>query len=421
MKQASASIIMDYRSVKKDGRYPVKVSVYYDKNKDRYPTGVDLTKEEWEKIHSERLKDNDLKDIRIKLDGLLTKAKEILKNMNTFSFDVFSSLFSTDTAALTNADNGEKKIVNLNFVENLFTQYSNELKANGQISTGRSHVTTRNSLILFKKNITFADLTSDFLKSYEDFFRLKGHTNATIGINLRNVRTICNEAIRIGLMQAEKYPFKNYTIPTGQNVKKALPADKLKSIIKYKPTSEDKTRALNFWLFSYVSNGMNMADIARLKKTDIETDFFAFHRVKTIRTKKKDLTPIKVAIHPIAKKIIDSALRKNNDPENPYLFDILSPGLSALTEKNRIQKFIKFVNANMKEIAGDLKINLTKKNKLTTYSARHSFATILKRKGVPIDEISEFLGHSNIIVTKNYLDSFADETLKKRSKLLTKL
>ena len=105
--------------------------------------------------------------------------------------------------------------------------------------------------------------------------------------------------------------------------------------------------------------------------------------------------------------------------ESPYLFNILKPGLSALTEKHRIQKIIKFVNKHMKAIALELNITFDNKNNLTTYVARHTFSTVLKRKGVSIDEISEFLGHTNVATTKNYLDSFADETLKQRSRLLT--
>ena len=56
---------------------------------------------------------------------------------------------------------------------------------------------------------------------------------------------------------------------------------------------------------------------------------------------------------------------------------------------------------------------------VTTYSARHSFATVLKRSGASTEFISDALGHSNLNTTKNYLASFEDETLQKTTDALT--
>lgn len=160
---------------------------------------------------------------------------------------------------------------------------------------------------------------------------------------------------------------------------------------------------------------MNLKDIALLRKDHLDKDFFFFQRAKTIRMRKKDQRPIKVAIHPRAKKIIR---RWQSDDNNPYLFPILEPGLPASTQYHRIHGFTKFVNTNMKKNFQDLKISLPVLIKPTTTTARHSFATRLRSKGVPIDEIGELLGHTDPKTTKNYLDSFADEHLKKRSRLL---
>lgn len=70
----------------------------------------------------------------------------------------------------------------------------------------------------------------------------------------------------------------------------------------------------------------------------------------------------------------------------------------------------------MKRIAGEIGID---KN-LTTYVARHSFSTVLKRSGVSTEYISEALGHSSLATTQSYLDSFEDETKKQYANLLTK-
>jgi integrase len=71
----------------------------------------------------------------------------------------------------------------------------------------------------------------------------------------------------------------------------------------------------------------------------------------------------------------------------------------------------------MKIIAVKLGIN----SSLSIYTARHSHATVLKRKDVSNEFISVALGHSNLQTTEKYLDSFTDEAIKEYSKLLTDL
>lgn len=159
---------------------------------------------------------------------------------------------------------------------------------------------------------------------------------------------------------------------------------------------------------------MSTTDIAHLISSGIEKEFLQFKRRKTLRTRKKDQRPIKVALHPQAKAII----KKYRSPENPYVFGVLEEGLSPVTQRNRIKKLLKFINSHMKEVAEELEIKMGANHGLTTYVARHSFATRLKRKGASTDEISEYLGHSSVDTTKNYLDCFEDELLKKRSSLL---
>src|SRR5438093_12611442 len=86
-------------------------------------------------------------------------------------------------------------------------------------------------------------------------------------------------------------------------------------------------KALDFWLLSYLCNGMNFADIIALKPQNIDGNCLHFIRQKNRNTKKKDLRPIRVGLNPKAKDIIERW--KNTNPANPYLFPILEAGLSA--------------------------------------------------------------------------------------------
>lgn len=187
----------------------------------------------------------------------------------------------------------------------------------------------------------------------------------------------------------------------------------IQALLKYQPDVLREQKALDMWKFSYLCNGINVADIARLQDSNISGEFLQFTRTKTKRTTKKEL-PIRVALHPIAIGII----QKWRQPGNNYLFGILSFGLSAVTQRNRIKKALKKINDNLQPVFAKLEIKIDSNDRITTYAARHSFATTLKRKGVSTDEISEYLGHSSLTTTKAYLDSFEDTVLVERSKLL---
>lgn len=170
---------------------------------------------------------------------------------------------------------------------------------------------------------------------------------------------------------------------------------------------------MDFWLLSYLCNGMNFADIIALKPENIDGNYLHFIRQKTKHTKKKDLRPIRVGLNPKAKIIIEK--HRNTDQSNPFLFPILETGLAATTVKYRCQRFIKWVNKRMEAIRTELKIE----QPIGTYAARHSFSTVLKRKGVSTDFIKEALGHSSVAVTENYLDSFTDGVKLEYANLLT--
>ena len=83
-------------------------------------------------------------------------------------------------------------------------------------------------------------------------------------------------------------------------------------------------------------------------------------------------------------------------------------------KRRRSNQFIKTINKYMKRIGTDIGYD----KPVTTYSARHSYATILKRSGAPLSFISESLGHKSLLTTESYLDSFEDETRRKYAEML---
>jgi integrase len=97
-----------------------------------------------------------------------------------------------------------------------------------------------------------------------------------------------------------------------------------------------------------------------------------------------------------------------------YIFPILRKGMNPFEEKSAVKSITKLMNVKMKAICKELKIE-----NATTYTARHSYATVLKRSGVSISFISDQLGHTNVRTTENYLASFEEDERIKNSAFLT--
>lgn len=400
--KVTISYFLDASRPNSDGKCLVKLNVYHKPDKKRYGTGIHLTKQEWEKLNSSNLKNEHLKEVKESLNAAYGRATKIIKELTPFSFIRFEELFFEKVT--------QNQTRNLTY---WFEKYIQELKENGQIGTANSYNTTINSLNEFKKGLSLQDITPNLLKSYEKHLLDKNKSVSTVGIYLRQLRSILNQAIAAGALSADLYPFRKYEIPSGRNVKKALSESEIKKLLNHKPEKKDLEKALDFWLFSYLCNGMNFADIIELKPENISNNILQFVRQKTKRTKKKDLRPITVGLNQRAIQIIKKW--KNTDPSNPYLFPILEPNLNPVTAKHRCKRFIKWVNKRMEIIAGDLEIN----QKIGTYAARHSFSTVLKRKGVSTEFIKESLGHSSAVTTENYLDSFTDDVKIEYANLLT--
>jgi len=403
---ATISFIIETSKPNKEGKFPIKLNIYWLNRTKRYGIAEYVTKTEWKKLNKSNLKNPELKALKNKMNRILDKAERIISKMEVFSIVTFEEEYFSNKPKIKGGNND---------LVSLFSAYIQELKENEQLGTAISYQTTINSIQKFKKKMMIHDVTPRFLQAYENYMLKQGKSVTTVGINMRQLRAIVNRAIRDNILSREKYPFDHYKIPTGRNKKKALSIEGLTKLLEYQTVDEKKRKALDFWLFSYLCNGMNFSDIAYLKKTDLEENYLSFIRQKTKRTKKKDIRPIRDGLNPRAKSIIKKYRSENVN--SPFLFSILEPNLTQRQEKYKIQTFIVGVNNLMKVIGEELDI----KQPVTTYAARHSFSTTLKRKGVPTSYIMEALGHSSMQITEHYLDSFTDDVKLTYANLLTDL
>jgi site-specific recombinase XerD len=249
-----------------------------------------------------------------------------------------------------------------------------------------------------------------FLNDYEAWMtEIKGKTLTTVGIYLRGLRVIFNRAIESKAIDREIYPFgsRRYEIPASTNTKKAFNSDQLLKLYQAMPETPEQEKAKDFWFFSFVCNGMNMKDILHLKWKSLNDGQIEFVREKTKRTKKANSKPIQVPLTDFAKSFIEKYGTTEKKP-NGFVFPILSENDNAEMQHAVKLNFIRFVNQHIKKLAKANELN----ESISTYWARHSFATTAVRKKASMEYVSEALGHSDLKTTRNYFAGFEDQTKK---------
>ncbi len=385
----------------KEGKCPVSIKVTYQRTRKYYPTGINITPKEFEKATQAKRKTESERTIYNKIHAFERKAIETVEKLPVFTFIKFEDIY------LTNRDAADT-------VNVAFDRYIDELKSQQRIGTAVSYETAKNSINEFAPKLKFADITPLFLQRYENWMLKQGKSKTTVGIYLRSLRTIFNRAN----IDKSLYPFGEgrgkYSIPTGRNIKKALTLEEVAMIFNYEaePNSMEEM-ARDYWVFLYLCNGMNVKDLCLLKWKNIEGDILTFERAKTKRSKKENQNII-VSLKPEAMAIIRKWGVISINPEN-YIFPHIQKGMTAIREREVYQQVTKNINKYMKRIAAKLEI----KKEVTTYFARHSFATILKRTGASIEMIGELLGHSDTKTTQSYLAGFETEAIHKATNVLT--
>ena len=293
-------------------------------------------------------------------------------------------------------------------VQEVFNQYIQELESANRLRYADMYKCTMHSLIKFNKHldIPFSDMDTIWLKSYEVWLQSQGLAINTLGTRFRHLRVIYNFAIEEKIVKSEYYPFNSFKVSklSQTTAKRSIQKGEILSVLNYQGQTPLECLAIDLFTFSYLAAGINFGDIARLTKDNILENRLIYIRKKTQKQ-------IKVSLQEQAIKLI----QKYSMPDNPYLFPILSNFHKTEQQKvNRIHKIIAKVNKSLKEIGERLNIPID----LTTYVARHSFATVLKRSGVNTSLICEALGHSSERVTQIYLDSFGNDQMEDAMKNL---
>ena len=311
-------------------------------------------------------------------------------------------------------NNLKKSVTAKKTVFEYFDEVVKRLHESNSLGNARAYKFTKNGLSTFRngKDLEFTDITPSFLTKFEESFYQRGVSMNSVSVYMRTLKALINRAKKDDIIKYDFDPFKDISFAKFRNIKtqkRAITKEEIKRIadleIHDNPSMID---ARNIFMFSYYNRGINFIDIAFLKWENIQQNRLIYTRRKT----KENFT---IGLLPPVLTILEHYKNLYYENDRSFIFPILN--YSYKTPKsieNRLHKMLGQVNLELKEIATKAGINTI----LTTYVARHSFATNLKRSGISTTEISEAMGHDSEKTTKIYLDSFENNVLDKACEAL---
>lgn len=396
----TVAAIIDTGHPKKSGLFPVRIRVTYTRERKYYSTGKDLTVDEWEALPT--TKSRTLISIRKDIESsyqIVRNTVEELSQNGEFSFEALNNRLKKGSGTSLNA---------------AFQAKIEALRKQESVGSMLAYKTVMQGIERFGgKRISMDAISVDWVRRYEKFLLSENKCYTTIGIHMRHLRAILNDARRCGILKETRYPFGRgkYVIQAGEGRKMALTIKQIGQIARYDDGNETNSKFRDYWMFLYLCNGINVADFVKLKYKNIVNGEICFVRQKTEHTT-KTRKEIRAVIVRQMQEIMD---RWGNTPASDnFIFPILDGSEDAFQRKAKTVAVAGAINLRMRKIGSALSIG-----NISTYTARHSYATIMKRGGASISYISDALGHTDIKMTENYLASFEREEREKRAALLT--
>lgn len=397
--------VVCYRNKKlSNGESPLMVRVCKDRKTKYKSLGISVKPEHWDFDKNKPKSNCPNRDYILKI--ILDKEAEFQKKMLELKAEDKEFTASTLIAP--------KAKIKIKAVGEFCKELIDEYKLSDKIGNAKVYNDLYTSLSKFTKSkldIPFSHIDIDFLKSYEKWLRGKNCKDTSISLSFRTLRSLYNKAIAAKYAKRTSYPFEEFKVSkfNTKTEKRAISKDVIKEIMKL--DLKDKSEYMNFsrdmFIFSYLCGGINLTDVANLKKSNIVNDRLIYLRQKTGKK-------INVPVSENAKAIIQKYA--TFEIVNNYLFPILNDDIhkTEAQKYRRRKKVLRNINKNLKDISKLIGVDIN----ITSYVARHSYATVLKNSGVNIALIGETLGHSDLKTTQIYLDSFENSQIDEAMKNL---
>lgn len=383
----SAKLELDKRYQKKDGTFPIKLLLVVDRKTIRISTGYGVEAKQWlERSQSIRCTCKAFQNV--------TRVNNLLHKQKSQALDVLTQLQDNNELDRLSLKEIKSRIKGKNQAVHTYDfcqQIIDELEAVGKVGNARVYYMLLLSLRNFagEQDFPLKQITYSWLKKYESWYLArtnnKGEPNTINGLSvqMRTLRALYNRAIKRNLVSQDSYPFKKYNIKREATRKRAISQEDIAKLKAVEPQTSRQRRAKDYFLMSFYLMGASFVDLAFLKVSDIRNGRVEYKRKKTGR-----LHSIKITA-PL-RDILDPYL-EGKAPDD-FMLDVVQKEASLKKQYAAARDEMQRYNKALKELADLAGIE----EEITGYTARYTFATMAKYKGVPVAAISEALGHADI-------------------------
>lgn len=357
--KAKIDVIGENHRPSVNGEIPLSIRLTQNKKRKYIRIGINIQPQYWDSKKN-KLKPN-CPD-REYLDNIITEKlskyqKQILE------FQSIAKEYSINQLI----ESVERPTKNISINDYLNSVIENLTKEN-RIGNATHYQALYNSLERFTKinQLQFVDIDVPFLNKYETHLRSIGNKNNSISIKMRTLKAVYNKAVKDNIVKKDYYPFNEYHVSKlkDSTPKRSILKEDIQKIISLdvQTISKRPQSLLQFskdlFLFSYLGCGINMVDMAHLKRSNIVSTRIVYKRHKTGKQ-------ISFLLQPYALEIIQRYENGNND----YIFPILDDSIHATAEQQfrRIKKVTYVANKNLKKIGESINLSIP----LTTYTSRH--------------------------------------------------
>ncbi|SDE41422.1 Site-specific recombinase XerD [Mucilaginibacter pineti] len=401
----STKLILRYNKILTNDEHPIMLRITINRQSQFVTTKKSSSVENWdEKAQSVRKSHPDhrtinplLKSINSKIDLILLNAGE---EQEIVSFDDVKNVVLRMTVT-------DRDIKSQNLLE-YFDTVINRLKEQDRLGYAETFDSTKKCLKRFTGNrdYPFLNIQLSFLNKFEGDLLKRNCAATTRSVYFRTFRTLWKMAIKDKVCPEKHYPFKDFSFAKYNNPrtkKRAITKPQIDLIADIKIGADQDTliNSRNYFLFSFYCRGLNFTDLAELKWGNICEGELSYTRAKTGED-------FRFKLHDQALRIIEHYKNLDGSSDAGYIFPILYKRHDTPKAiRFRKQKILKRVNRDIKELAKSVGIERT----VTTYVARHSYASILRSNGVSKEIIGQTMGHDSLKTTDIYLDDIGDPVL----------
>ncbi len=263
-----------------------------------------------------------------------------------------------------------------------------QLRKEGQINTALNYRTVLRSFRMFlaDKDLPLDAITRELIKDYNHWLQKHVKSN-TISCYLRTLRAVYNKAVKQGLTR-QRLPFEGFFMGNDKVNRSILDGKTLRRLAEASLPTQSLCFARDLLLFCFLACGMPFVDMAFLRKDQIVKGYLTYYRQKTGKRVCLKVTP------PMA-KIIQTYDVEGSD----YVFPILQDPVSIEDAYEQYHRGLNSYNQRLKRLATLLRIE----GSLSSYTPRHTWASLAYEADVPVALISQALGHTQARTTQIYL------------------